>query len=293
MSQSIITSATNTHNQHRRTVWCAQLTSLSLLACTLDESAEIADGEIQWEVNTGQQLDEEQIPSQQADYERQPTGSVLSLYSRRQRLGCAFGDLPIDTGEAAERWYQQQEDAEKDDVGPQRADEVDEAQEAHVELEEGECCREDGVGARRGRILGVIGDGRVIHGGEGRGECQPESTERSKDDEGKGVAEDELEEGAEDHQHTAEEVVGTAKTLSVGTRSKERQRISGCSWRRRETTDNAESDVSEATRVGASVRSEISDLHFSGTYATRASPTQKNVGQGCQGQQKPNKSTGS
>ena len=147
---------------------------------------------------------------------------MLSLDSRRQGRGCALGDQPIDTGETAERWYQQQKDAEKDDVGPQRADEVDEAQEAHVELEEGEGCREDGVGARHGRILGVIGDGRVVHGGEGGGECQPESTERSEDDEGEGVAEDELKEGAEDHQHTAEEVVGPAKTLSVGTRSKER-----------------------------------------------------------------------
>lgn len=41
-----------------------QLTRLGLLACALDESAEITDREVQREVDGGEQLDEEQIPAQ-------------------------------------------------------------------------------------------------------------------------------------------------------------------------------------------------------------------------------------
>ena len=40
------------------------LGGIGLLARALDESAEITDGEVQREVNGGEQLDEEQIPAQ-------------------------------------------------------------------------------------------------------------------------------------------------------------------------------------------------------------------------------------
>jgi hypothetical protein len=199
----------NTGSQHPLPVIeDAQVTTMSrnhssglgLLARTLDEFAQVADRKVQWEVNAGQQLDEEKIPSQYRDGEEQATRCVLSFKSCRQSIRCSLGNLPEGSREGGKGGYEQQEDREEDDVGPERADEEDEAQKAQVEREIGKSGREDRVAGRRGRVCGVVGNCRVKVRCKGGRVGEPESTEGSEDDEGKGVAEDELEDGGDYHQ---------------------------------------------------------------------------------------------
>ena len=131
------------------------------------------------------------------------------LQSRRRRLS----DLPEKAGQTAKGGDEQEEDEEEDDVGAEGADEEDQAQHAHVELEVGEGGREDGVAARGEGLGGRVGNRGVVVGRQRRAEGEPEGAEGAEDDEGEGVAEDELEEGAKDHEQAAEEVVDTAARM--------------------------------------------------------------------------------
>ena len=125
---------------------------------------------------------------------------MLSFKSRRQSIWCSLGNLPEGSREAGKGGYEQQEDREEDDIGPERADKEDEAQKAQVEWEIGKRGSEDRVAGRRGGMCGVVGDCRVKVRCKGGRVGEPESTEGSEDDEGKGVAEEELEDGADYHQ---------------------------------------------------------------------------------------------
>ena len=110
---------------------------------------------------------------------------MLSSNSRRQSIWCSLGNLPEGSREGGKGGYEQQEDREEDDVGPERADEEDEAHKAQVEREIGKTGSEDRVAGRRGRVCGVVGDCRVkVRCKSGR-EGEPESTEGSETTKGK------------------------------------------------------------------------------------------------------------
>lgn len=131
----------------------AHLASFGLLACALDESAEITNREIEGEVDGGEQLHKEEVPPQETHDEGQTTGCVLQVGG-----GDAFGGLPEKAGETAEGGDEEGEDHQEDDVGAEGADHVDEAEDAHVQLEVGKGCGEDWVAGAGGWVGGVIGD---------------------------------------------------------------------------------------------------------------------------------------
>jgi len=70
----------------------------------------------------------------------------------------ALSGFPEEAGETAERWHEEGEDHEEDDVGSESADHVDEAQETHVQLEVREGRSEGRVGRAGGWVAGLIGD---------------------------------------------------------------------------------------------------------------------------------------
>lgn len=104
--------------------------------------------------------------------------------------------MPVRAGKEAESGYQGQEDHEEDDVRPQGADQIDEAEETHSEQEEREASVEaDCLQAilRRRERLGAVETVGVIRGLEGGGEGEPEGAKGGEDDEREGVADEPLE----------------------------------------------------------------------------------------------------
>jgi hypothetical protein len=122
--------------------------------------------------------------------------------------------VPVCASEAAEGGNKRGEDADEDQVSAKGTDHVDEAENSHPELEEScgeetgsvsKCCalrRSEGLtetGIER-RVLCSGGVGAfhdegiidVILRHHGEAECEPESTECAKDDEGEGVADNPL-----------------------------------------------------------------------------------------------------
>jgi len=223
------------------------LVVLGLLTRTLDESAEIADGQVEWEVDAGQQLDEEQIPTQQARHKGQSTSRVLTLERRLGGLRGRLCDLPEGARQAGKGGDEGAEDAEEDDVGAERADEVDKAEQTHVDLEEGEGGGELGVGRGRGRVCGVVGDAGVEVGRQGSPVGEPERAEGAEDDEGEGVAEDEFEDGAKDHKQAAEEIVCTNFCGTETTRaSPAKENIGQGCQREQETGEGKRSGIAKS-----------------------------------------------
>ena len=127
----------------------------------------------------------------------------------------ALGGLPEIAGETAKCGHEEGEDHEEDDVGSERADHVDEAQNSHVQLEVGESRSESWVGRAGSWISRIICDRCIVEWRESCGESQPEGAERAENHERECVAQDEFKERAKDHQETAEEVVGTTESLSI------------------------------------------------------------------------------
>jgi hypothetical protein len=125
--------------------------------------------------------------------------------------------LPVGAGEEAEGDDEAEEDNDEDDVGAECADQKDEAEETHEYEEEG-IRRGEANGshafcfAPSGWGIGPVG---VIEGLEGCGEGEPETAEGHKDDKWEGVAEDEFEKTADDHEKTAKEVVGSAAHVLI------------------------------------------------------------------------------
>ena len=127
----------------------------------------------------------------------------------------ALSELPEEAGKTAECRHEEGEDGEENDVGSERANHVDEAQDSHIQLEIGEGCREGWVGRARSWISRIIGDRGIVERRESCGECQPEGAKRAENHERECVAQDEFKERAKDHQETPEEVVGTTGSLSI------------------------------------------------------------------------------
>jgi hypothetical protein len=172
------------------------------LAGTFDESTEIADREVEREVDRCQQLHKEQIPSQQTYDEGKCARSSLIC-----RLGNSMASLEEHCSEAGESRHQQREDQHKDDVRAKCNDEINKAQQAHIDMEEGESRVELRIRSRGGRVIWLIGRSSVVVRSECRAEREPEGAEGAEHHERESVAQNELEEGADDHKETAEEII--------------------------------------------------------------------------------------
>lgn len=154
-------------------------------------------GDLEGEVQRCQHDGREDPPAAQAGDEAERAGGDLQPAGEH---GVAVGELEVRAGEEAEGDDQRGEDGDEDDVGAQRADQVDEAESAHADLEHGcgntasiGCPREAGHkggrertetriesdrGRAQGRMRGVgrVRTHRVVGRREGGREAQPEST---------------------------------------------------------------------------------------------------------------------
>lgn len=199
------------------------LLRLLLVAESLDHGRQVTDRDLEREVESRKHDGEEDPPASQARDERECTSSNLQSFCQSQscrivRVAEGVGLLPVRASKETERADECEEDDDEDDVGAERAYQVDEAEDAHEEHEEGEGgCETDGrlagafgVGGRWG--VGAVG---VVEWLEGCGEREPERAEGDEDYEREGIAKDEFEETADDHEETTEEVVGAAmKTIN-------------------------------------------------------------------------------
>lgn len=167
---------------HNHSVTC--LLSLAL-ASSLDESRQIADWKVEWEVDSCQELHEKQIPAQQADDEGKSTssGEQDCMSTVGEKVAC----------QAAESWHKEEEDEEENDVRADRYDEVDEAEDTHVDLEERERALKDWISCGSGWVRWQVCDRGIVVWCKRCSEGQPESTECAENDEWEGVAQDELE----------------------------------------------------------------------------------------------------
>ena len=174
-------------------LWLSQVQSIFLrpLTAPLDEFAQISDRQQNWEVHSRQHLHEEEVPTQQTCYESRRAAGLLQPESQDRVSVCG---LPEGTGKGGETQDEEEEDADKDHVGAEGTDEVDQAQETHVQQEVGVGCLEGGI------CGGGCGGGRDGHVGargiEVRGDrcavAEPEGAEGGENDEGEGVSEDEF-----------------------------------------------------------------------------------------------------
>jgi hypothetical protein len=149
---------TSTKNLHRRLedslkrrlcrVSLLLLLGLLPLTGTLDESAEITDGDLEGEVERGEHDGEEDPPATHVGDESECTGgdktfrrslSVSGSEGRCGRVTISDGKVPVCTSQAAESEDESEEDQGENDVGSERADEVNQTQHAHKDEEEA-CC---------------------------------------------------------------------------------------------------------------------------------------------------------
>lgn len=118
----------------------------------------------------------------------------------RGRLSVAQSEVPVRAGQDHKGQEQAEEDGYKDNVRPQRADQVHEAEETHEEEEETKASVEAGTGyarGRRGRVGRCVGAVRIERWGQGTPQGEPEATKRAEDNEGEGIAEEKLKDPAE------------------------------------------------------------------------------------------------
>ena len=171
--------------------------------------AEIADGQVEREVDREQDQHQQVVPADHAGHEGQGATGALQ---RQGGGGVSAGGVPVAGGEAAVHRAEGEEDEEEEHVGAQAGDQVDEAEDAHPQQEEGEGREEGRVGEADGGILLCrrVGAVRVIGWRQRRPEREPVRAVGAEDDEGEGVAEHEFEEAAGEHEETAEEEVGAA-----------------------------------------------------------------------------------
>jgi hypothetical protein len=91
--------------------------------------------QIQWEIDTSQHNGEENVPSADTCDESKSTSSFGKLDSK---VRSAIGKLEVARGKETKCGHKCEEDKEEDEVRANRADEVDEAQDAHHDEEV--CC---------------------------------------------------------------------------------------------------------------------------------------------------------
>jgi len=156
-------------------------------------------------------------------------------------VGLALSDLEEEFCQTAECSNQSGEDEDKDNVGSKCHNQVHEAKNAHVHVEEGKCRRKDRVRRGSRRVRWVVGNRRVEVWCQSCAECKPEGTEGGEDDEGESVAQDKFEKSTQHHEKTTEEVVNTnfSRTQSacmspaeqnVRERSQREQKTNNSQW---------------------------------------------------------------
>ena len=135
---------------------------------------------------------EEQIPAEQADDE-----SYRTCGDEERRVGAVAEEV---RGQDAEGRDQEKEDEEEDDVRSDRDNTVDEAEDAHVHLEEAKCTHEGWIRSGGMWIVGEICNRGIERWRKGGAKSQPEGAECTKHDEWEGVSEDKFEERSENHE---------------------------------------------------------------------------------------------
>lgn len=147
-----------------------------------------------------------------------------------------------------ERNYKREEDDDEDNIRPQGADEVDQAQDAHEDHEEAVAGIETGrvETARVVEPARGVEAGRVEGGHQHGAVAEPEAAEGTEDDEGEGIAEEELEDTGDEHEQAADEDV--------------------------DSTMNEKEEWSAAASRSCQEDWKWQDLHRCGTIATCASP---------------------
>jgi hypothetical protein len=202
---------------------CHAVLLLLPLAGALDHGAQIADRDLEGEVESSEHDGEEDPPAGQGSDEEEGTSrdlhpaciGHLARVGRGGREGCRV--VPVGGGEEGEGQREREEDDHEGYVGSERADQVHQAQETHEEQEEPEGGGESrGVDTGRFGVAcwGVQSVGEV-EWLESRGEGEPEGAEGDEDDEWEGVAENELEESTHHHEQTAEEVICAAEEAAL------------------------------------------------------------------------------
>ena len=86
-------------------------------------------GKVKREIDRREEDGGEDVPAQHADNECQ---SATSGDARLCSCGVAESDVEVPGCQACERWDEQEEDQEKDQVGAEGADRVDNDQDAHA-----------------------------------------------------------------------------------------------------------------------------------------------------------------
>lgn len=121
------------------------LLGLLPLTGTLDHSAEITNRDLEGEVKRSEHDGEEDPPATHVSDERECAssdktfgggGSMCGSGGRLGTMAVSDGKVPVCTGQAAESEDEGEEDQGKDNVGPERADEVDQTQQSHEDQEE-------------------------------------------------------------------------------------------------------------------------------------------------------------
>lgn len=91
-------------------------------------------GQLEGEVEGGQHDCGEDPPAEHARHERAGAAADLQFAGQRE---VTLGHVPEGAGEEAKGQNEGEEDADEDHVGPEGEDQVDEAQDAHEDKEEG------------------------------------------------------------------------------------------------------------------------------------------------------------
>lgn len=191
--------------------WCI---NLDFLAGALDDGREIADGDLDGEIESGKHDGGEDVPAEDACDKRKASASLDHSCGFR---GVAHGAVPEASGEEREGRNEGEEDHDEDNVGADGQDEVDQAHDSHPEKEETEsvvkfwCTKTGVVGWVKSSIIAI----GMVEWDESEAECNPERAEAEEDNHGEGVANDELAEATEKHENTAIAEVGTNASRSI------------------------------------------------------------------------------
>jgi hypothetical protein len=191
------------------------LLALLLLTEPLDQRREISNRDLEWEIQGREHDSKEDPPACHRRHKRKRTSRNLQPMRkgnliRIHAIAICISKLPVGARQKAEGDDEREEDDDEDDIGAQGADQVDEAQHAHEDEEEAEgggeanCSQACGLGVGGSGSVQAVG---IVEGLQRCGEGQPEGAEGDENYKGEGVAKDEFEEAADDHEKAAEEIV--------------------------------------------------------------------------------------
>lgn len=135
------------------------------------------------------------------------SGSEMSLG------GIGIGENPESSGEKVEADLESGEDANKDEIGSESADEEDGAKDTHEKEEEGERSVEANSSQTisSNTVGGSVESISSESGNQGTAIREPETTKGAEDGSGEAVSENPFEDTTDDHEETTHEDVDTTK----------------------------------------------------------------------------------